>query len=359
VTDVSPVGAVARAETLCSLHRYGEAITVLTTAIAGEPGDAHTWCVLARAKLGAEDYQGALDAANRAVALQPDEEWPHRLASIALTRLNLPQQALAAALESVRLAPMLWQTHARVAGTSLTLKLPEQATRAAAKAVELAPLEPDTWTTLGGVALTRGDRKGAEVAYRRALALDPQNTNAHDGLARVALKRGHLANPRGLAAAASGFATSVRVDPRSTTSRAALEIVLRAFLARFAYFVFLDAYLVLRITSSNGNVAIRALPLVVLAVPGVFAAKFLLSSTSVVRSRLWQVLRHGWVGVAAACEVVAMVAIVVGVFAPQRTAIAVVAAVAAVVGRVALMVDLHRVKRGNKRPRWALPRRSK
>lgn len=359
MTDVSPVGAVTRAETLCSLRRYGEAITVLNTAIAGEPDDAHIWCVLARAKLGAEDFQGALDAANRAVSLQPEEEWPHRLASIALTRLNQPQQAFTAALESVRLAPMLWQTHARVAGTSLTLKMPEQAQRAAAKAVELAPLEPDTWTTLGGVALSRGDKKGAEEAYRRALALDPENTNAHDGLARVALKKGRLANPRGLAAAASGFATSVRVDPRSSTSRAALEIVLRAFLARFAYFVFLDAYLVLRATSSSSNIAVRALPLVVLAVPGVFAAKFWVGATSVVRARLWQVLRHGWVAVAAALEFVALLAILVGVFAPHRTAIAVVAAIAAGVGRLALMVDLHRVKRGSKGPRWALPRRTK
>jgi cytochrome c-type biogenesis protein CcmH/NrfG len=356
VTDqASHIGAVIRAETLCGLHRYAEAVTVLSAAIASEPGDAHTWCVLARAKLGAEDFQGALEAAGRAVALEPDEEWPHRLASIAFTRLTQPQQALAAALESVRLAPMLWQTHARVAGTSLTLKMPEQAQRAAEKAVELAPLEPDTWTTLGAVALTRGDRKGAEEAYHRALALDPENTNAHDGLARLALKKGRLANPQGLAAAASGFATSVRVDPRATTSRAALEIVLRAFLARFAYFVFLDAYLVLRATSSSSNIVVRALPLVVLAVPGVFAAKFLVSSTSVVRARLWQVLRHGWVSVAAALELIAVLSIVAGLFAPHRTAIAVVAAVAAGVGRLVLMVDLHHVKRG----RLALPWRRK
>jgi tetratricopeptide (TPR) repeat protein len=347
------LGAIARAEDLCGLHRYAEAVSVLSTALASRPDDAHTWCVLARAKLGTEDFQGALEAAGRAVSLQPDEEWPHRLASIALSRLGQPQQALAAALEAVRLAPMLWQTHARVAGTSLALRMPDQAQLAANKAVELAPLEPDTWTTLGSVAFARGHRKEATQAYRQALSLDPENTNAHDGLARVALKNGRLANPQGLAAAASGFATSVRVDPRSKTSRASLEIVLRAFLARFAYFVFLDGYLVLRATASSSNIYARLIPLVVLAAPAIFAAKFLAGLTKVVRSRLWQVLRHGLVSVAAALEFIAVVSIVVGVFAPHRIAIAVVAATAAGIGRLVLMVDLHRVRKGGKRPSLA------
>jgi cytochrome c-type biogenesis protein CcmH/NrfG len=345
----SHLGAIARAENLCGLHRYDEAVAVLSTALAARPDDSHTWCVLARAKLGTEDFQGALEAAGRAVALQPDEEWPHRLASIALSRLGQPRQALAAALESVRLAPMLWQTHARVAGTSLSLRMPEQAQLAANKAVELAPLEPDTWTTLGSVALTRGDRKQATQAFRQALALDPENVNAHDGLARVALKAGRLANPQGLAAAASGFATSVRVDPRSTTSRASLEIVLRAFLARFAYFVFLDSYLVLRITASSNTSYVRLIPLVVLLAPAVFAAKFLAGLTKVVRSRLLQVLRRGLVSVAATLELIAVASIAVGVFAPHRTAIAVVAAVAAGVARLVLMIDLHRVRNGGTR----------
>jgi tetratricopeptide (TPR) repeat protein len=343
------LGAVARAEDLCNLHRYAEAVNVLTSALADRPDDAHTWCVLARARLGAEDFAGALAAANRAVALEPDQEWPHRLASIALTRLAQPQQALSAALESVRLAPMFWQTHSRVAGASLGVNMADQASRAATKAVELAPLEPDTWTTLGSVALARGDRKEATRAYRQALSLDPENTNAHDGLARVALKRGRLANPHGLAAAASGFATSVRVNPRSKTSRASLEIVLRAFLSWLAYFVFLDAYLVLRATASTGNVWVRLIPLALLILPVAYAGRFLAGLTKVVRNRLWQVLRHGLVSVAAALEAVAVTSIVVGVFAPDRKTIAAVAAVAAGVGRLVLMRDLHRIRKASGR----------
>ncbi len=338
-------GAVARAEGLCGVHRYTEAITLLTGALASQPDDARTWCVLARAKLGAEDFQGALDAAGRAVALQPAKEWPHRLASIAFTRLNQFQQALSAALESVRLSPMLWQTHARVAVASLNMHMLDQAERAAAKAVELAPLEPDTWTTLGSVALAHGDRSRAKDAYRRALSLDAENVNAHDGLARVALKYGRWANPGGLATAASGFAHSVRVDPRSATSRANLEIVLRAFLSWFAYFVFIDAYFVSRVTVGSNNVGVRLLPLLLLAAPAIFAVKFLAGLTRVVRARLWQVLRHGLVSVAAALELIAVLGIVVGFFVPGRAGIAIVATVSAGVGRLVLMLDLRRIRR--------------
>ena len=56
---------------------------------------------MARAHLGADRYAEAVEVANRAVALDPSDEWPHRLASNALVHLGNHGDALRAAHEAV------------------------------------------------------------------------------------------------------------------------------------------------------------------------------------------------------------------------------------------------------------------
>src|ERR1700729_1800626 len=70
---------LARAATMLDLGRYDEASTLLARLVSADPGSGRAWCLFARAHLGADRFADAVEAANRAAAIEPSEEWPHRL----------------------------------------------------------------------------------------------------------------------------------------------------------------------------------------------------------------------------------------------------------------------------------------
>ncbi len=72
---------LARASAMLDVRRFDEAAELLSRVVAAEPESSRAWCLMARARLGADRYTEAVTAANRAVALDPADEWPHRLAS--------------------------------------------------------------------------------------------------------------------------------------------------------------------------------------------------------------------------------------------------------------------------------------
>src|SRR6202044_645301 len=101
---------LARAATMLDLGRYEEASTLLARLVSAEPGSGRAWCLFARAHLGADRFTEAVEAANRAAAIEPAEEWPHRLGSNALMHLGHHGEALRAAAESRRAPPRAWGT---------------------------------------------------------------------------------------------------------------------------------------------------------------------------------------------------------------------------------------------------------
>ena len=74
--------------------RANQASTLLARLVSTEPDSGRAWCLFARAHLGADRYAEAVEAANRAAAIEPGEEWPHRLASNALMHLGNHAEAL-------------------------------------------------------------------------------------------------------------------------------------------------------------------------------------------------------------------------------------------------------------------------
>ncbi len=343
MTDTQ-ANALEHIRMLCDLRRFDEAAALARRTTANEPDNVESWCLLAQALLGLDDDAKALDAASRAVALAPDSEWPHRLRSIALTSLGRHPQALDAAIECVRCEPFAWQTHARVAGASSAVKLHDQAEAAASRTLELGPNDSRAWVIAAGVAASKGNQDLATHRYRRALALNPQDAEAHAGLARSELKRSNLLNPAGLSAAASGLATATRVDPRSQAHRQGIDAVLRIFLARTAYAVCILCVTVLRATAHSGNPAARFVPVVLLALPAVFVARFVSTLDRDVRTHLFRTIRRGLIGVAVLCEVVAVTVIIVGAFVPTtaRPSTVPVAISGAILSRVALAVEFRR-----------------
>src|ERR1700683_4560849 len=100
---------LARAATMLDLGRYDEASSLLARLVSAEPGSGRAWCLFARAHLGADRFAEAVETANRAAAIEPSEEWPHRLASNALMHLGNHAEALRAAAEVRRRAPSYWR----------------------------------------------------------------------------------------------------------------------------------------------------------------------------------------------------------------------------------------------------------
>jgi hypothetical protein len=240
--------------------------------------------------------------------------------------------------------PHAWQTHLRVATCSAALKLADQAAGAVSNALRLAPNEALVWCVAGNVAAASGDRSKAAAMYRGALQLDPQNASAQAGLARINLQGRRVANPSGLAAAASGFARATRSDPHEQSHRRGVEAVLRVFLARAAYFVFLVSFFVARVTAHSTAGAARLAPVIVLLVPAMFVTRFVARLSRDVRLHLARTIRGGLIAVAVAAECCAVLAIIVGALVPERLRVPAlaVAMIGAGAARLVLRIEFRR-----------------
>jgi tetratricopeptide (TPR) repeat protein len=334
-------GVLERAEALCELRRYEEALALLSRAVASDPDSLHAWCLIAQAHLGLDRYREAVKAAETAIALAPEEEWPHRLASVALQGLGNYVQATRAAEEAVRLAPDTWQTHVQLAHAASRAWRLDLARVASDRALLLAPEEADVHLAVGAVASAAGHPKEAESHFRRALVIEPDNAVAHNELARLHLKYAHGANPAGLARAAAGFATAVRSDPRAAVSRRNLELVVREFLRRVAYGVWIGTYLIARLARVISPSVGRIVALVLLGILLLFVWGFVGRLTTHLRHYLLRELLGRRLRLPAGLEVLAVFCLFAGfsTSASLRLSLTVAAPVAALIARLLLWRD--------------------
>lgn len=229
--------AVARARAALDGGRPELAIRALEPAIGQDAEDANVWCLLALAHLRLDDDASALAAANRAASVAPDEEWPHRLASIALARMGQPQEAVRAAYAAVERGPDLWSTHVQFASAlRMSGQLP-MASRAAREAVSLGPMQTEAHTELGRVLLDQRASAEAQKSFERAMELDPTNAHVRNELARAQLAR------RDVTSALTGFGSAAGLAPGLATPRLNFEVVLRNLVAQAAYLTFFLAFL--------------------------------------------------------------------------------------------------------------------
>lgn len=316
-SDATDVGRdLARAQGLLELKRFDDAGSLLERLLGREPDNPLAWGLLAQSKLGAEDPRGALEAAERAAALAPDDDWPHRLRSIALQQLGDDEGAIAAAREAVAAGPHTWQAYSRLAiALGVAKQDLDEALASAELGVELGPHVPAAHYALGVVHDRRGDHAEAERCFRQALELDPQHTPSHNALAtrQLAASRGR---PGNLAAAASGFRDAVQADPRSGVSGRNLELVLRHFLVRVSYLVFIIVWLASRV--SGGTLTDRIGPLLLLVIPVAFAGRFLVGLTPDLRRQLRYIAFHGPLRTPVIAQICAVFLLFVGAVAPSH-----------------------------------------
>ncbi len=358
---------IEHAAALCDAGEFDEASGLLERVVERDPADWRARSLLARAELGAERYEQAVDQAARACRLSGHGTLPHLVASFALDRLGRSQEAVRHAREAVRIDPFDWRALDRLA----VLRAREGADSPEVhelieRMLALAPREPEAHLTAGRVAAAAEDRAGAQRAFRRVLELDPGNAAAQHALAGLRLRR-RVNDPAVLAAAAAGYSRAARADPEAGRSRAAVEALLRVFLSKTAYLLLIDAYVVGRLSAKSGGAVARLLPLLVLTIPAFYAWRFCAHLTAPVRSRLVGViLGKGPLRFAAACEALAVLAIVAGSGIPQsaRPGLAGTAGVLALLGRIVIYTQLEHAKRAVRgqparpavRPRfvWAL-----
>jgi Flp pilus assembly protein TadD len=345
----------ARASTLCDLGRFADAVQLMQTVVASQSQDGHAWCLLARAQLGSADFAAALRSAQTGVALSPDDEWPHRLRSIALLNLDRPEEAVIAAAIATRLAPHEWQTHRSHADAlTHTGKNPSESIEAAKRAVALAPHEPGAFFSLGAAAAAAGRREQARDAFEQVLMLDPQHSGAHNELARLHLNRRLPTGPKHLAAAVSGFATAVRTDPGGAVARRNLDLILRSFLSRLAYLIFVAAFAANQLHRDSNSIVVRALPVAFLTIPAYFAARFLRRLSPPLRLHVRSVMTGRSLALATAAEGLAVVSLAGTVLATAgaRPPLAFVAVVSALIGRLLLAREMHeKTQQGSDKPR--------
>lgn len=335
-----------RAAELCVEGHFAEASDLLRPFAEREPHNPSAWSLLARAELGAERYGLALQAAEHARELAPEEALPEVVLAVSLFGLGRTKEGLERARAAVALDPEDFAAVSLLARILSATGCHGDARALAEQAIELEPAEPQAYLVAGMVAAAAGRRDEARGSFREVLALDPGNGAAQHELARLRLRR-RVNDPAALAAAAAGFARAAATDTQERRSQQSLERVLRKFLEKTAYLLFLDAYLVIRVTSSSNDAAARWIPVALLGIPAYYAIRFVRHLTPEPRRRLlWMLIGERAVSVAAALESVAVVAILIGAGgASLRQTAGIIAGLAALAARASLGLAVDRAAR--------------
>ena len=317
-----------RANALCGLSRWDDAISLLATLLATDPHNGEGHCLMAQALCGKADLGPALRSALAAIAEHPEEEWPHRLASLALSGLGRHREAVAMARTAVTLAPQTAQCHMMLAnvlaacGSSL-----EEARVAADRAVSLAPQEAECYGSVGRVAARAGRTEDAIAAYQQVLSIEPDSLVAHNELARLRLKR--FGSAGSLSRVATGFAAAVHADPRAAVSRGNVDVVVIALLGRIQlsmYTVAWVSFVAHVVRTGNDDGLFRLVPALLLIYPVAFTVRFLWGLAPWLRGYVLQRLRSRLAVLAVLLNVLAAAGILVGLMFRQLSGIALISA---------------------------------
>lgn len=227
--------SLLKARQLVELSRWPEAEAALAPALADPTSGAAPWCLLAQCRMGVGDARGARRAAERGIAAEPDEEWPHRVLAVVLTAQRRRRRALASARRALELAPDLPETMHTLTAVLLADGARDEARRLADRSIALNPFSPIAWRSVAAVALEEARWADAEASARRGLALDPQDGDLLLQLGQAQDRQGRSGE------AGETFAAAARADPTDDRARISLGRVGLAAVAGGVAFVKLGA----------------------------------------------------------------------------------------------------------------------
>jgi tetratricopeptide (TPR) repeat protein len=226
---LSPEQLHARALALLDLRRAGDAERVLADALAADPNDGEALRLMSYALSGQGNFQAALVAAERSVALLPGDA--NAVLAVVRAYRNLDRNGDAAELvrQAVRLAPVDPTAHAELVETMIKYaqcmpgsfgSVPDAHIAAANSAQVLLRIAPNSALThiiQAKLHLAADNREQAIAAAEHALTIQPTNQVA---LQVIGLAHRRLSQRR---KAAQYFADAVRLNPDSSTSRQLLR----------------------------------------------------------------------------------------------------------------------------------------
>ena len=158
---------------------YGPGAEALSVAAALQPADALLLNALSVCFFRLDRAEEALQAADRALALNGNflDAWNSR--GLALTRLGRSAEARAAFEHALTLAPFDAALYVNLAGALQALGLPDEALDGLDRAVALDAALPDAHLNRGNALRDLGRPAEALDAYDRAVALAPRLAAAH------------------------------------------------------------------------------------------------------------------------------------------------------------------------------------
>ena len=234
-----PSATALRARHLLEIRRFAEAKRILGDALAHHPNDPELHLVMALTHHAEGDPRSALDAAERALALEVGVTGL-QLVGAAHRALGDREASLDAYDRALQLAPESARLHV---GRALTLVSPllddaedqdrdereegrghrqlAEAARACDQAAQLDPELAIVSYTRGLIALARADLPEAARQLEASLALDPDAPDTHRLLGTVRARQGM---PR---LASRHWAAAGRLDPQDTRSLSLLRRLAR------------------------------------------------------------------------------------------------------------------------------------
>lgn len=218
---VTVADPVERARTLIRLRRPADAERELRGLLVQEPEHVSGHALLGIALIQQGQAGEAVEAAQEAVRLAPDQWFPQYAAAQVYYRARLPEPAMTAAREALRLEPQHvpnWEVLARVHMLRGEWELMAGAAR---QGLGIDPQDRDLVSLFSLACTNLGDGGQATAAAAHAVQLDPEDATAHFVQGRAALRFGE---PR---RAAESFREVLRLDPGFGAARDYLVAALK------------------------------------------------------------------------------------------------------------------------------------
>lgn len=229
----------AKARGLLDLGRPREALPLFLKVSAQDPNNYAAIVSSAVCHLHLEEYKNALEYAEKAIALSPEDEWGHRVRSITLGNLDRKNEALEEALEAVRLAPELPEAHNTLVRARLRCNDVKGAQEAAKGLIVLAPADTETWLLAGVVEIAADNKYTAEKYLKKALEIDPLSAQARNALGMLAMRADGKSKE-----AIEHIEAAVRLDPTNTWGAESLYSEMSALPVMLVYLLLLPIILI-------------------------------------------------------------------------------------------------------------------
>lgn len=248
------VGSPERAEALLELGRAREALSVVASVLANQPGDTGALLVAARCHLQLEEPQRALSAATTALSRDPAQPLAWTLASLAHTQAGRRDAAVWHAEQAVARWPQLPAGYYALVLALLNQRGSNERARAtAAHVLQMEPLEPSAHVLAAQAEMYPGRfRPGPAARYRArahlvaALELDPSDLEARQELANLA------ALGWGFTRGLRGSAQSLQLAPLEEAPLGAIAYIFRR-LIWLVHLIIVVAYVGCLIGSASEN----------------------------------------------------------------------------------------------------------